>query len=114
MESCIFCKIINGDIPSEKVYEDDKVYAFKDLNPEAPIHILIIPKTHITNTNEINEENASSISSLFISVAKIAKMLNVDESGYRVVNNCGKQAGQTVEHLHFHMLGGRDLTWPPG
>ncbi|MBU3195781.1 histidine triad nucleotide-binding protein [Clostridium algidicarnis] len=114
MESCIFCKIINGDIPSEKVYEDDKVYAFKDLNPEAPIHILIIPKTHITNTNEINEENASSISSLFISVVKIAKMLNVDESGYRVVNNCGKQAGQTVEHLHFHMLGGRDLTWPPG
>ncbi|MBB6630500.1 histidine triad nucleotide-binding protein [Clostridium algidicarnis] len=114
MESCIFCKIINGDIPSEKVYEDDKVYAFKDLNPEAPIHILIIPKTHITNTNEINEENASVISSLFISVAKIAKMLNVDESGYRVVNNCGKQGGQTVEHLHFHMLGGRDLTWPPG
>ncbi|SUY47436.1 Hit family protein [Clostridium putrefaciens] len=114
MEDCIFCKIVKGDIPSEKVYEDDKVYAFKDLNPEAPIHVLIIPKMHIKSTNEISEENSSSISNLFISVAKIAKILNIDESGYRVVNNCGKQGGQTVEHLHFHMLGGRDLTWPPG
>ncbi|WP_032121924.1 histidine triad nucleotide-binding protein [Clostridium amazonitimonense] len=114
MDSCIFCKIIRGEIPSSKVYEDDKVYAFRDINPEAPVHVLIIPKVHIKSANEINEENAEIISHIFIVASNLAKELGIAHTGYRIVNNCGEQGGQTVEHLHFHLLGGRDLTWPPG
>lgn len=111
---CLFCKIIAGDIPSEKVYEDELVYAFKDISPAAPVHVLIIPKYHISSANELSEENAGIVSHIFLTVGKIAKELGIADSGYRIVNNCGKDGGQTVGHLHFHLLGGRNLGWPPG
>ena len=111
---CLFCKIVAGDIPSAKVYEDEKVYAFRDIEPQAPVHILIIPKEHIASANELTEENASIVGHIFAVAAKIAKEEGVAEGGYRIVNNCGQDGGQTVGHLHFHMLGGRSLQWPPG
>ena len=111
---CLFCKIIAGDIPSVKVYEDDKVFAFRDIEPQAPTHILIIPKEHIASANELTEENASIVGHIFAVAAKIAKEEGISEGGYRIVNNCGEDGGQTVKHLHFHMLGGRSLAWPPG
>ena len=111
---CLFCKIIAGDIPSAKVYEDDKVYAFRDIEPQAPVHILIIPKEHIASANELTEENASVVGYIYAVAAKIAKQEGIADSGYRIVNNCGEDGGQTVKHLHFHMLGGRSLSWPPG
>lgn len=114
MTDCIFCKIVKGDIPCDKVYEDDKVIAFNDINPASPIHVLIIPKEHITSVNDVNEGNQHIISHIFITIGKIAKELNIDSEGYRVVTNIGKKGGQTVEHLHFHILGGRNLGWPPG
>lgn len=111
---CLFCKIISGEIPSAKVYEDDLVYAFRDIEPQAPVHILIIPKEHISSANELNEENCSVVGHIFSVAAKIAKEEKIAEGGYRIVNNCGEDGGQTVKHLHFHMLGGRSLAWPPG
>ena len=111
---CLFCKIINGDIPSTKVYEDELVYAFRDIEPQAPTHILIIPKEHISSANELTEENATVVGHVFAVAAKIAKAEGIAEGGYRIVNNCGEDGGQTVKHLHFHMLGGRSLQWPPG
>lgn len=114
MDNCIFCKIVQGIIPSDKVYEDDKVLAFKDINPGAPVHLLIIPKLHIGSVNELNEEHKELIGHIFIIAKKLAKELGVDESGYRIVNNCGEDGGQTVQHIHFHLLGGRSLNWPPG
>lgn len=111
---CLFCKIIKGEIPSAKVYEDNKVYAFRDIEPQAPVHILIIPKEHIASANELTEENASIVGHIFAVAAKIAKEEGIAEGGYRIVNNCGEDGGQTVKHLHFHMLGGRSLAWPPG
>ncbi|MBE6055239.1 MAG: histidine triad nucleotide-binding protein [Clostridium sartagoforme] len=111
---CIFCKIIKGDIPSNKIYEDDKVLAFHDISPEAPVHFLVIPKEHIKSVNELNEENADIISHIFLIINKIVRELGISETGYRVVNNCGKDGGQTVNHIHFHVLGQRDLKWPPG
>ncbi|MDU5109123.1 MAG: histidine triad nucleotide-binding protein [Clostridium sp.] len=112
--SCIFCKIVAGEIPSKKLYEDDKVLAFYDISPEAPVHFLVIPKEHLKSANELNEENASIISHIFLVINKIVKELNINETGYRIVNNCGKDGGQTVDHIHFHVLGQRDLKWPPG
>ena len=112
--NCLFCKIIKGEIPSAKVYEDDKVYAFRDIEPQAPVHILIIPKAHIASANELTEENASIVGHIFAVAAKITKEEGIAEGGYRIVNNCGEDGGQTVKHLHFHMLGGRSLAWPPG
>lgn len=114
MDNCIFCKIVQGIIPSDKVYEDDKVLAFKDINPGAPVHLLIIPKLHIGSVNELNDEYKELIGHIFIIAKKLAKELGVDESGYRIVNNCGEDGGQTVKHIHFHLLGGRSLNWPPG
>ena len=111
---CIFCKIVNGDIPSNKIYEDDKVLAFHDISPEAPIHFLVIPKEHIKSANDINEKNSHIISHIFLVINKIVRDLNIAETGYRIVNNCGKDGGQTVDHIHFHVLGQRDLKWPPG
>ena len=110
---CIFCKIANGEIPSNKVYEDDKVVAFYDLEPQAPVHILVIPKEHIASAAEINESNSAVIAHVFEIAAKIAKDLNLNE-GFRIVNNCGDCAGQTVKHIHFHLMGGRDFGWPAG
>ena len=111
---CLFCKIIKGEIPSNKVYEDDAVFAFRDIEPQAPVHILIIPKEHIASANELNDENSAIVGHIFSVAAKIAKSEGIAEGGYRIVNNCGADGGQTVGHLHFHMLGGRSLAWPPG
>lgn len=114
MSDCIFCKIIDGEIPSKKVYEDDKVLAFHDITAEAPVHVLVIPKEHIESANKINEENSEIVAHIFVVINKIVEELNISETGYRVVNNCGKNGGQTVNHIHFHILGGRNLQWPPG
>ncbi len=114
MTDCLFCKIIAGEIPSGKVYEDEYVYAFNDISPEAPVHVLIVPKEHIPSANDITDENAVLVSKIFLAAKKIAKEMGIDEGGYRIVNNCGDDGGQTVKHLHFHLLGGRSLAWPPG
>ncbi len=111
---CLFCKISKGEIPSGKVYEDEMVFAFRDIEPQAPTHILIIPKEHIESANDINETNSKVVSHIFEVAAKIAKAEGIEKGGYRIVNNCGEDGGQTVKHLHFHMLGGRSLSWPPG
>ena len=110
---CIFCKIANGEIPSTKVYEDDLVVAFNDLEPQAPTHILVIPKEHISSAAEVTEENSQVIAHIFEVIAKLSKELKMDD-GFRVVNNCGDSAGQTVKHIHFHLLSGRNFTWPAG
>ena len=110
---CLFCKLINGDIPSTKVYEDDMVYAFNDIDPKAPFHVIVIPKKHITSAADITNENSSYISAIFEAIAKIAKENNL-EKGFRVVNNCGEDGGQTVGHIHSHLLARRNLAWPPG
>lgn len=111
--SCIFCKIANGEIPANKVYEDESVLAFYDLEPQAPVHILIIPKAHISSAADITAENSAVISHIFEVAASIAKQKGLSD-GFRIVNNCGDSAGQSVKHIHFHLLGGRDFTWPPG
>lgn len=113
MNDCLFCKIIKGEIPSSKVYEDDMVYAFNDIAPEAPVHVLIVPKEHIASAAEINAENSAVVAKIFEVAAKIAEEKGLSD-GFRVVTNCGDSAGQTVKHLHYHLLGGRDFTWPPG
>ena len=107
--SCLFCKIAAGEIPSTKVYEDESILAFRDINPQAPTHILVIPKTHIADCNGIDGSNAAVIAHIFQTVPQIAQAEGLTE-GYRVVSNCGPHAGQTVQHLHFHILGGRKLS----
>lgn len=114
MPNCIFCKIVNGEIPCSKVYEDEKVLAFKDINPAAPTHVLVIPKQHIQSVLEFNEDNISITIDIFKAINKIAKEMEIDEDGFRVVANTGMNGGQTVAHLHYHILGGRSLQWPPG
>lgn len=113
MEDCLFCKIAAGLIPSTKIYEDDYVYAFKDIDPQAPFHAVVIPKTHISSADDISGENSIEIARVFEAIAKIAKAEGLD-NGYRVVNNCGEDGGQTVHHIHFHLLARRNLAWPPG
>ncbi len=113
MDDCIFCKIIKGQIPCDKVYEDDKVLAFNDINPEAPIHFLVVPKKHIESIMDFKEDNYSIINHIIKIISKIAKSKDLD-NGFRIVNNIGKDGGQTVPHIHFHVLGGRFLQWPPG
>ena len=106
---CLFCKIIKGEIPSAKVYENEYVLAFKDISPVTPVHVLIIPKIHIENVNEINKENEMYLVKIFDAIKEVATILNVKEDGYRIITNCGKNAGQTVKHLHFHLLAGQEL-----
>ncbi len=113
MDDCLFCKIIAGEIPSAKVYEDDTVFAFRDIAPQAPVHVLIIPKEHIKSAAQIDETNSGVVAHIFEVAAKIAKDEGLDD-GFRIVNNCGDSAGQTVKHLHFHLMGGREFTWPAG
>ena len=108
MDNCLFCKIIAGDIPSTKVYENEYVYAFRDINPQAPVHILVVPKTHIACADEVNADNSVYVAKCYEAVAKIAKAEGLT-NGYRVINNCGADGGQTVMHLHFHLLGGVKL-----
>jgi len=105
---CLFCKIVAGDIPSTKVYEDETVLAFRDIAPQAPTHILVIPKEHIPSVAELTEENSAVVAHIFAVIARIARQEGL-EDGYRVVSNCGAHAGQTVHHLHFHILGGKQL-----
>ena len=109
MEDCIFCKIIKGEIPSKKLYEDENVLAFYDINPETPIHFLVIPKKHIENVNEITEGNSDVIGKIFVVINKLTKELGIDQTGFRVISNTGEDAGQTVKHLHFHVLGKKKL-----
>ena len=109
MENCLFCKIVAGDIPSTKVYEDDQVLAFRDIAPMAPTHILVIPKAHIGSVAEITADNSAVVAHIFQVIPQIAKAEGL-ENGYRVVSNCGDDAGQTVHHLHFHILGGKKLS----
>ncbi len=110
---CLFCKIIAGEIPSDKVYEDENVYAFKDISPEAKHHILFIPKVHMASANDIDENNAKYVAEIFVAIKKVAMDLGFAENGYRVVNNCGHDGGQTVAHLHFHVVAGEVFGWPP-
>lgn len=105
---CLFCEIINGDIPSNKVYEDEKMLAFHDISPMAPVHVVMIPKEHICCADALNEENSQVVAHIFSKIPQIAKSLNL-ENGYRIVNNCKEDGGQTVFHLHFHLLGGKKL-----
>ena len=112
MSDCLFCKIIAGEIPSKKVYEDDLCYAFYDISPQAPTHFLVVPKEHIQSVSAVNDENAHIVGHIFAVIAKLAGELGLES--YRVVSNIGPQAGQSVFHLHFHVLSGRDMTWPPG
>ncbi len=109
MEDCIFCKIVEGKIPSEKVYEDDEVLAFKDINPAAPIHILVIPKKHISMLTDLKESDELLIGKIYTTINKIAKEQGFEEQGFRVIANCGKDSGQEVMHIHFHILGGKKL-----
>jgi histidine triad (HIT) family protein len=111
---CLFCKIINGEIPSNKVYEDEKVYAFEDVNPVAPTHILIVPKDHIDSLDTVTDEHQQLLGYMLLVAKDIAREHNLNESGYRVVNNMGEEGGQTVNHLHLHLIGGRSMQWPPG
>lgn len=110
---CLFCKILAGEIPCNRIYEDDKVIAFYDIDPQAPVHFLVVPKEHISGANKINEENSAVIGHIFAVIAKVTAELGCADD-YRVVNNCGTMAGQTVEHIHFHVLAKRMLAWPPG
>lgn len=109
MTDCLFCKIIAGDIPSQKVYEDDTVYAFRDINPMAPVHVLIVPKEHIPSANGVTAENSSAVARIFEVIPQIAASENLT-NGYRVITNCGADACQSVQHLHFHLLGGKQLS----
>ena len=106
---CIFCKILNGEIPSKKVYENEFVYAFHDINPMAPVHVIVIPKLHIESANMVDETNSTYIAKVFEAIPKVAKEVGVAEDGYRVITNIGENGGQTVKHIHFHILGGTKL-----
>ena len=111
---CIFCNIINIEIPAKVAYEDDNVVAFHDINPQAPIHLLIVPKKHITSVMEIDDEENLLLGDIILTAQNLARENNLDKKGFRIVVNTGEEGGQTVNHLHFHLLGGRFLTWPPG
>lgn len=110
---CVFCKIASGEIPSKKVYEDDQILAFCDLEPQAPVHILLIPKEHIGSAAEITAENSAVVAHIYEVAARLAKENHLD-GGFRIVCNTGEDGGQSVHHLHFHLLGGRSMAWPPG
>lgn len=110
---CVFCKIAAGEIASNRIFEDDQVLAFYDAAPQAPVHFLVIPKTHIKNVNEIDRNNSAMVAHVYEVIAQIARQLDLD-NGYRIVTNCGDDGGQTVDHLHFHVLAKRTLAWPPG
>jgi histidine triad (HIT) family protein len=114
MEGCLFCRIVNKEIPADIVFENDKLLAFRDIDPQAPVHILIIPKEHITTTNDLNNNNKELIGELVLTAKNLATKYNIAEDGYRMVFNCNKSGGQAVYHIHLHLLGGRQMKWPPG
>jgi histidine triad (HIT) family protein len=112
--NCLFCKIVSGEIPAKPIYQDDKVIAFDDINPQAPHHKLVIPRKHISTLNELTPDDNELFGHMLQTAKKIAHDLNIAEDGYRIVLNCNAGAGQTVFHIHMHMLGGRHMKWPPG
>ena len=114
MSDCLFCKIISGEIPTDLVYEDKNMVAFRDINPQAPTHILIIPREHIETLNDINQSHGELLGAMQLTASYLAKEEGIYEEGYRTVFNCNRAAGQTVFHIHLHLLGGRSLVWPPG
>lgn len=114
MDTCLFCKMVAGEIKPDKVYEDERILAFRDINPQAPVHVLVIPKVHIAGLNELEEEHAGLVGQLYLAVGAIARQEGISEGGYRTVMNCNADGGQTVFHLHLHLMGGRQMTWPPG
>jgi len=114
MSDCIFCKIASGEIPGDVAYENDDVLAFRDLNPQAPTHILVIPRRHIATINDLQDADAELLGKMYLAAKEIAKNEGIDEAGYRTIMNCNAGAGQTVFHIHLHVLGGRQMNWPPG
>ena len=114
MSDCLFCKIVSGDIPADVVYEDERIMAFRDINPQAPIHILIIPIQHIATLNDLESHHAELVGKLILTAKDLAEKEGIAEDGYRTGFNCNSAAGQTVYHVHLHLLGGRKFTWPPG
>ena len=114
MSDCLFCKMVSGEIKPDVVYEDEHVLAFRDINPQGPVHVLIIPRKHISTLNELEEEHAELLGRMFLAARKIAEMENMSENGYRTVINCNRHGGQEVYHIHLHVIGGRQMTWPPG
>lgn len=114
INNCIFCQIIAGKIPSKIVYQDENLVAIEDINPIAPVHLLLIPREHIASLNEANDEHQKVLGQIQLKAAKIAKEMDIDQSGYRLINNCGEWAGQLVMHLHYHLMGGRKMSWPAG
>ncbi|MCU7876135.1 MAG: histidine triad nucleotide-binding protein [Candidatus Thiodiazotropha sp. (ex Lucinoma borealis)] len=114
MSDCLFCKFVSGEIQPSKVFEDDDLLAFRDINPQAPTHILIIPKRHISTLNDLSPDDASLVGKLTLTAKKVAQAEGIDVAGYRTVINCNEDAGQSVFHIHLHLLGGRPMGWPPG
>jgi histidine triad (HIT) family protein len=114
MSQCLFCRIVNGEIPANKVHEDADSVAFRDINPQAPTHVVIVPRKHIATLNDLTPADAETVGRLFIAARQIAQAEGIAEPGYRTVFNCNAAAGQTVFHIHLHLLGGRDMGWPPG
>jgi histidine triad (HIT) family protein len=112
--SCLFCKIVAGEIPADVVRESDRVMAFRDMNPQAPVHILLIPKEHVESVADVDEHHAGTLADIMQAATHLARTEGIAESGWRLVTNVGTDGGQTVYHLHFHLLGGRPMTWPPG
>ncbi|MET0052776.1 MAG: histidine triad nucleotide-binding protein [Candidatus Thiodiazotropha sp.] len=114
MSECLFCKFVSGEIAPNIVYQDDDVLAFRDINPQSPTHVLVIPKRHIPTLNDLSPADAELVGKLYLTAKKVAEEEGIDESGYRTVMNCNEEAGQTVFHIHLHLLGGRPMAWPPG
>ena len=114
LQDCLFCRIVKGEIPSQKVFENKELLAFKDINPQAPIHVIIIPKKHINSLSGIGKKDSALLGRLQLVMSEIAEKLLGKNSSYRIVTNCGEEAGQSVFHLHYHLLAGRRFTWPPG
>jgi histidine triad (HIT) family protein len=114
MTDCLFCKIREGEIPCDKVYENDDIIAFRDVNPQAPTHVLIVPRKHIATVNDLDEGDKDIVGNMLLVAKKIAADEGIAEDGYRLVLNCNSKAGQTVFHIHMHLIGGRVMTWPPG
>lgn len=114
MEKCLFCKIANGEIKSDLIYEDDNIVAFNDIRPQAPVHVIIIPRRHIERVSDIDKKDRNLAGDLILAAATVARKKNIEKSGYRLVINCNKDAGQEIFHIHIHLLGGRKFSWPPG
>ena len=114
MSDCLFCKILDGEIPCDRVYENDQVIAFRDVNPQAPTHILVIPRKHISTVNDLTADDKNIVGEMMLAAQAVAKQEGIEESGYRLIMNCNEGAGQTVFHIHLHILGGRRMNWPPG